>query len=360
MARIFDVLAEGGFQCIAPTGPIDQLDIEPHNEETVSRLGYRPFETPRPQSKPIPVQETPNSVSPLFRYFVDGSMRTCNAGYIIDPKRRYLPIFIGQVGVAVISVENKFPQIEKFELKNILLLPDTLADEDIKKASHLIKNSDGKSKMPLELEVDSYKNMIDEQPVNKAREKILSTMHSMEIKVIENLAQSGRLKREALLMIDGALQFYGNLEQKQEAFRNVVGVSKSFNLYTRKGKGPKQVGTIVANLKHEHRTPAYQIEHRNLKIGAWFLRLHSQKNFNGTSLDDGVVKVEVFPESANSPNPVLDRSRCDRISQDILALRHPSTPTTDSRWSSHLYPIHVTERYIKTQFLKDHTISAYL
>ena len=241
-------------------------------------------------------------------------------------------------------------------------MPDTLAVEDRKKASDLIKKSEEQSEVPLRLEVDSYIYSIDEQPTNKAREKILSTMHSTEIKVIENLAHSGKLNRDALLMIDGALQFYSNLEQRQEAFRNVVGVSKSFKLYTRIGKGTnaQQVGTIVARLKHEHRTPAYQIEHRNLKIGAWFLRLHQQSNFSSENIDDGVVKIEVFPDSATGPNPKLVGSRCDRISQEILALRHPSTPTTDSRWSSHLYPIHVTERYIKTQFLKDHTILAFL
>ena len=347
--------------CIAPTGPIDQLEAGSLNEN-VPILNYTPFEDPRPKKEPLRIVEPPTSTPPLIRYFVDGSMRTCSAGHIVDPRGRYLPIFIGQIGVAVLSVIDKFPHIEVFELKKILYLPDTLAVEDRKKASDLIKKSEEQSEVPLRLEVDSYVNSIDEQPINKAREKILTKMHSTEIKVIENLAQSGKLNRDALLMIDGALQFYSNLEEKQEAFRNVVGVSKSFKLLARigKGKNAKQVGTIVAGLKHEHRTPAYQIEHRNLKIGAWFLRLHQQSNFSGVNIDAGVVKIEVFPDSATGTNPKLVGSRCDRISQEILALRHPSTPTTDSRWSSHLYPIHVTERYIKTQFLKDHTILAYL
>lgn len=362
MVRIFDSLKEGGITCIAPTEPIDHLDRVKFEEDTVLSLNYVPFEDPRPKREPKNIEEAPKSALPLFKYFVDGSMRTCSAGHIVDPRGRYLPIFIGQIGVAVMGLENKLPHIEDFKSKNIFLLPDTLANEDKEKARKLIVKSEEQSKFPLRLEVDSYENLLGEPPINKAREKILSTMHSMEINTIEKLANSGKLKRDALLMIDGTLQFYSNLEQKQEAFRNVVGVSKSFNVYSpiSKGSKAKQVGSIVARLKHKHRTPAFQIELRNLKIGAWFLRLHPQANLSGEKIDDGVVKIEVFPESAASRTPKLVGSRCDRISQDILALRHPRTPVTDSRWSNHLYPIHVTERYIKSQFLKDHTLLAYL
>lgn len=38
----------------------------------------------------------------------------------------------------------------------------------------------------------------------------------------------------------------------------------------------------------------------------------------------------------------------------------PATPNSDARWASHLYPIHLTERYIKTQFRNDQSIRACL
>ena len=108
--------------CIAPTGPIDQLDAGSPNEN-VPNLNYTPFEDPRPKKEPLKIAEPPASAPPLIRYFVDGSMRTCSAGHIVDPKGKYLPIFIGQIGVAVLSVIDKFPHIEDFVFKKSCFCP---------------------------------------------------------------------------------------------------------------------------------------------------------------------------------------------------------------------------------------------
>ena len=75
---------------------------------------------------------------------------------------------------------------------------------------------------------------------------------------------------------------------------------------------------------------------------------------------DGVVKIEVFPDNPSHDSPTLESARCDRISEHVLALRAPATPNTDARWASHLYPVHLTERYIKTRFRSDRTIRACL
>ena len=42
---------------------------------------------------------------PLFRYFLDGSMRTTSAGHIVDTKRRFLPVFVAQIGVAATKLD---------------------------------------------------------------------------------------------------------------------------------------------------------------------------------------------------------------------------------------------------------------
>ena len=75
---------------------------------------------------------------------------------------------------------------------------------------------------------------------------------------------------------------------------------------------------------------------------------------------DGVVKIEVFPDDPSHDSPTMDAARCNRISEHVLALRAPATPNIDARWASHLYPVHLTERYIKTQFRSDRTIRACL
>ena len=246
----------------------------------------------------------------------------------------------------------------------MFFLPDTFPREDEEEAKRCVIQAVGSSRYPMDLECDCYALEERTKPMDAARKKVLASMHGMEIELIKDLAESGKLTREAMLMIDGSLQFYGNLEREREAFRNVAGVAKSFDLHQRIGSGRnlKQIGTLVAELRPQHRTPARKVcvSRTNLKIAAWYLRLHSTKNVATRGSADGVVKLEIFPEDAVSTTPRLDADRCQRISESILALRHPTTSSNDPRWASHLYPIHITERYIKTRFRSERAIKAYL
>ena len=167
---------------------------------------------------------------------------------------------------------------------------------------------------------------------------------------------------DALLLIDGSIEFYGNMERHREAFRNVVGIAKSFDLHHKYGRGERaeRVGEMVSRLPPKHRTPARGTRHRNLTIASWYLRLHGRNRMPSLEYADGVVKVEVFPDDPAGESPTIDAARCDRISEHVYALRAPATPNTDPRWASHLYPIHLTERYIKTRFRSDYSIRACL
>lgn len=356
MAGILKVLKDNGFQCYAPNAADELVSVDDEREDR--RPGYKPFETPRPRDEQLEVSDSPLGTRPLFRYFLDGSMRTTNAGYVVDPKNRFLPIFIAQIGVAATKFDNTKIALKTYKDRNILFLPETFSDADIREARRLVRQIAQRSRLPLELDLQCYEVEDKKPPIDGARKKVLSTMHNMEIDLIADLASSGEVTRDSLLMIDGSLQFYKNLEHAKEAFHNVVGVAKSFDLNHSIGKG--QVGTLVATLKLHHRTPARKIGHRNLSIGAWYMRLHSTRAHTSLAATDGVVKIEVFPEAATGAEPVLDTNRCNLISKNVLALRHPTTPWTDPRWASHLYPIHVTENYIKTRFRNDRTIKACL
>lgn len=331
-------------------------------EDDDRRPAYRPFETPRPNNDQIEVSDIPRDSDCLFRYFLDGSMTTAPAGHVVDTRGRYLPIFVVQIGVAATRLDDTTIAIENYRNRNILFLPDTFSDEDKKTARSEIMRAENGPRYRFNLELDMYPIKPDTVPVDSARERSLTNMHRMEIDLIEHFSKSGKVTRDSLLMIDGSLQFYENLDRQRESFRNVVGVAKSFNVHQKVGTGSKAkaVGTIVASLKHRHRTPARKIEHRNLSIGSWYLRLHSPKPIVGLGVTDGVVKVEVFPDNAPETELSLDTNRCNIISENVLSLRHPTTPWDDSRWASHLYPIHVTERYIKTRFKNNRTMMAIL
>ena len=359
MAGVLQVLKDNGFRCYdasATDKPIYVLD------EEVPRPVYRPIETPRPRREQVAVADSAPGAVSLFRYFLDGSMRTTSAGHVVDGKGRFLPIFVAQVGVAATRLDRTQIAVEMYHNKNILFLPETYSPADTRKARKLVRQAAQTSRVPLELELECYGLDELEKPIDGARKKILSSMHAMEIDLIKQLAESHKVTRDSLLMIDGSLQFYGNLERDREAFHNVVGVAKSFDLNQRVGTGrnAKEIGTIVAGLRPRHRTPARKIQHRNLTIGAWYLRLHSAHAHAGLAITDGVVKLEIFPDDATSSKPTLDTDRCNLISKNVLALRHPTTPWTDSRWASHLYPIYLTERYIRSRFRSDRTMRACL
>lgn len=359
MPGILEALTNCGFTCYEPSNASRGTEFE---DDTDNRPVYREFETPPTKREQLPVQDIPPEAPSIFRYFVDGSMRTTNAGYIVDAKRQFWPIFIAQIGVAATTLNGRRVGLETHSDKTILFLPGTTAKADEREARKRVQDAAATSRMPLELKLELYSASEGEKPIEAARKKIITTMHTMEIELIKLLAESGRVTREAMLMIDGSLQFYGNLEQEQEAFRNVVGVAKSFDLYQKIGTGEraKEAGALVAGLRRHHRTPARKVEHRNLKIGAWYLRLHSGHAHAGLTITDGVVKLEVFPENPTSDDAIMDANRCEVISSNVLALRHPTTPRTDGRWASHLYPIHLTETYIKKRFRSDQVIRASL
>lgn len=359
--QILEALEQADFRCYAPK---DAHPLVSDDTDGEGRPTYVPFESPKPTTEQIEIQESYPSKRHLFRYFVDGSMRTTNAGHIVDNEQRYLPIFIAQIAVAATRLDEGEIRVEEYQNENVFFLPDTFPEEDKAEAKYRVQNAAQSSHWPLDLDFDCY--VLEEQvePMEAARKKVLSRMHGMEIGLIKDLADSEKITRDNMLMIDGSLQFYNNLDRAREAFRNVVGVAKSFDLHQRIGNSRKSphVGALVAGLEHRHRTPARKVTvpRSDLMIGAWYLRLHSAKHMAGLAVDDGVVKVELFPDGRAGEQRPLATDRCNLISRNLLALRHPTTPSTDPRWASHLYPVHLTEKYIRMRFRDERTIRAYL
>ena len=236
MTGILQVLKDNGFQCYDPSAADPPINVDAGVDR---RPVYRPFERPAPKKDQMEVEDTRLGAPLLFRNFLDGSMRTTNAGHVVDVKRRYLPIFIAQVGVAATKLENAKISVEEYTSKNILFLPETFSTEDIKKARRLVVQAARTSRMPLDLGLECY-SIEDDKPIDGARKKVLSTMHAMEIDLIKQFAESGKVTADSLLMIDGSLQFYGNLERDKEAFRNVVGCGQVVRSqpWTRDGTEP--------------------------------------------------------------------------------------------------------------------------
>ena len=360
MTGVLQALRKCDVRCHAPSST--GHDIESREEELV-RYTQTGFEKPRPSKVQVAITEALPNTGLLFQYFLDGSMRTTAAGHVVDVKNRFLPLYIAQIGVAVTKLDGRRIVVEEYQDKYVLFFPDSFKERQIEMVADAVREAALRSRLSLDLGLECYSAEDKRKPVEAARAQILASMHEMEVARIVDLAESERITRDSLLMIDGSLQFYTNLDRNREAFRNVVGVAKSFDLNRSVGAGnsAKQAGILAAELKLSHRTPAFRIKLRNLSIGAWYLRLHAARSHAGSDVTAGVIKLEMFPDNPTSGTPQpLNASRCNRLSRDILALRHPSTPWADARWASHLYPIYLTEGYIKRRFRSERTIQACL
>ena len=364
MTGILAALRDGNFTCYGPAG-VDENDLSNELDEPDARPPRGKFlENPRPPGLFLPVPNIADDDPLLFRFFVDGSARTTNAGFVVDPKNRYLPLLIAQIGVATTELEDSYLRIKHYDSANVLFFPDSFPDEDLADAQAVACDAARTSRLPIDLAFDRYQidDATERTPMDRARSRVLHRMHTMEVDRIAALAKTGEVSRNALLLIDGSIEFYTDMERHQEAFRNVVGVAKSFKLDLTYGSGrnAEQVGALISRLPRAHRTPCRGAEHRNLTIGSWYLRLHARGRIADLEYREGVVKIEIFPDDPADDAATVEAARCDRISEHVLALRAPATPNTDPRWASHLYPVHLTERYIKTQFRNDHSIRACL
>ena len=212
-----------------------------------------------------------------------------------------------------------------------MFFPGSFADEDLQSAEAAARQAGLQSGLSLSLEFECYEvdDTDDRLPIDRARARVLHRMHRMEIDRIVSLAKVGDVTRDALLLIDGSIEFYADMERHKEAFRNVVGVAKSFNLYHRYGRSGRapQVGEMISRLPSGRRTPARGTRHRNLTIASWYLRLHGRNRMRSLDYADGVVKIEVFPDNPTDESPTIDAARCDRISEHVFALRAPALRT---------------------------------
>ena len=65
---------------------------------------------------------------------------------------------------------------------------------------------------------------------------------------------------------------------------------------------------------------------------------------------DGVVKVEKILMDEEIKYGI-DSDTIDLISANILNERNPTCYGTDKRWANHLYPVYLTETFVKSNYI---------
>ncbi|MGB9715372.1 MAG: hypothetical protein ACPL1G_03025 [Thermodesulfovibrionales bacterium] len=327
----------------------DQEEIEDIiiNREMENVTAFAEIPGPDPQNiyrKTPPLTRDENH---LFRFFIDGSIRTYFLGTGIEGTRSF-PIELAQIGSAVIKREDN-GQLKVLASKHRILF---LLPKQNQGISDTLWDQIRKIEKPEWLEVIDFTlsdRLADtkKDPRDKAGAKARSEMHKLEIELIRS---TDDLRNEKTwLILDGAVKFVEeDIWNSWKENPYLIGVAKSFRkdpqFYFGSGKKPKRtdITTILAGLPHAHRTVAFGAY--DGQVAFWYVRIREQKELDYPLM--GVVKVEI-PRPDKSPVP---SELADLISRALVAERNVTPYGLDRRWHCSLYPIHIAEKVTKNRF----------
>ncbi len=299
----------------------------------------------------------------LFKYFLDGSRRTYKVTDFGSTDGKFLPIVAGQVGTAVCRRSEK--RIAKYlcHRKNMIAIPDRVGDgfDEIATEIPRIRIPRDQRKSISIAQVLKYKaDKTDRRFEDLAIARIQVAMLAMEVDLISDMVSSNKLATNKMLIVDGSLQF-SNIFDRVEIFQHVVGVSKSFNPNISgllRGSSNRQIGSYLTSLRLGERSPVFEYEvegkgrrTRNIKIGAWYLRIHPKSKVKRPL--DGIIKVEKIATTKSEMEDGFETEMVNEISRSILQERNVTCYGNDARWANHLYPIYLTELFLKSNFVSD-------
>lgn len=374
MERILDFIAKEtdgknykSYKYCFESVDIPKLDYEDKKGIQAKRKG----ETDKSLTETKSIENLADKISknriPLFKYFLDGSRRTYKVDDIAYGRRLY-PIIAGQIGVAVCERKDKHT-FGHVNLKNplVISIPEnanaqTTIGNDELFFNNLIKKLNEQEileKQQLKFnKILPYKNTAlkeNDKYEDRGIAKIQDEMTALEQKVVFELVKAKRLNEDSFLIKDGSLEYMKNGEARELSviksnYDRVIGVSKAFNPEAL-SNDVKDISRRIAELKLYHRTPAfmYQTERiPDVKFAVWYLRIRDT-----LSPFDGVLKIEKILVRDIQEEDGLDSDEIDLISANIINERNPVCYGKDNRWAKHLYPVYLTENYIKSQYLSD-------
>ena len=325
------------------------------------------------QKKAVDLSQYARDISgqtPLITYFLDGSRHVYKVDDISYNKKVY-PVIAGQIGVGCCKRINKSLSPELFYRRLVIALPKVSYHdgwgEDAFVASKVTKINSSPELKRLGIEFDRI--LTYREPDDKRKGKIEDNgiaviqdyMMVSEKQMVAELVKTGKLNQDNYLLKDGSLEYTEDvrsakssysLEKIKHNYRWVIGVSKSFNPESLMDHKGKPNANYIADLPLYHRTPAALYENRDflgdVKFAVWYVRIRDKKKTRTPF--DGVVKVEkiLMPEEeANG----LDSETIDLLSANIVNERNPTCYGTDKRWANHLYPVYLTESFIKSRYM---------
>ena len=339
---------------------LDYYYQEPYQDEgdEIKEMG-EPFETEKSKKKrKIDLSMEDRSYSG-FSFFMDGSRRTYKIGDIVIDGKKIYPVVVAQVraGCTERDTHKKLHTYGEVARKNLLLLSDKLNDVDFAEIRQRILKTQIAKTLYLDVVPYHFDLTKDSVPINAAIAKANTMMHDMEIDILGNMVHSGTLEPDRMLIVDGPLQFIRQDTGKPEfadMFYNVIGVSKSFNpmlpTSNKAKRGGTQIGAELLKLEYGERTPVFLKENnRHRKFGCWYLRIRPKNRVSNPL--EGIIKIEKMAVIEDEDG--INTSVVDNISLSLLNEGSPTCYGRDERWTSHLYPVYLTEMLIKSTFESD-------
>lgn len=300
-----------------------------------------------------------SKTEPLFAYFLDGSRRTFKVDDI-SYNQEVFPIIAGQVCVACCKRQNKNMEAFKLRKHNVIALPKKSFNEHImgSQTNELKDKINNQTSKNIEFsKILPYKTADKDKLEDKAVAEIQTHMMKEEQNMVKELVDNRLLSQNKYLLKDGSLEYKNqHMKEKElykfkEAYKYIVGVSKSFNPANFKDKRGNVITENVANLPLYHRTPVSMYEYEKLKFAVWYIRIRDIKYTN--DIYSGILKIEKILVTDKEIENGIDSEEVDLISANIINERNPVCYGNDKRWANHLYPVYITEQYAKSQYLSN-------
>ncbi len=326
----------------------------------------------------VPLRNLSQDISgeQLLTYFLDGSRhvyKVDDMGFEKSGNRTAIyPIIAGQIGVGCCRRENKRMFRERLEREIVIAMPD-IAQSSGKKPGFLAATAQ-KLNNSTELRrisqsgwkfstLLSYRSAKEEKDYHdKGTAQIQTRMMEREQDMVASLVSAKKLNEDNFLVKDGSLEYrptkaMRSNEREYQRFKNnydyVIGVSKRFNPEVCRVLGDKPNPGFIANLPLYNRTPvAYFTDSEflgDIGFAVWYLRIRDQSQTRTPF--DGVIKIEKILVSKDEVSNGMDSDLVDLISAHLINERNPVCYGSDLRWANHLYPVYLTEQYVRSHYL---------
>lgn len=310
--------------------------------------------------------------TPIISYFLDGSRHTYKVDDISYNKQVF-PVIAGQIGVGCCKRVNGIMKAEAFYRRLVISLPkvsnaDGWGDEEFFAAKTVKLNQSAELKrlgiqfsaiLPYAMPKDKRKSKVEDSGIACVQDYMIQS----EKEMVSDLVKAGKLNQDNYLLKDGSLEYkpmktgrddFRVLQKIKHNYRWVIGVSKSFNPESILDHTGKPNANYIADLPLFHRTPVALYENReflgDVQFGVWYIRIRDKKRTRTPF--DGVIKVEkiLMDEEIGIG---IDSEEIDLISASLINERTPTCYGTDKRWANHLYPVFLTESFVKSKYMSN-------